>query len=411
MAGAGLGLDEVLRAAEDAAPVESVDVVARNLEERFSACEVSFWFVDLIGQEAVRLPRADGADEARGAAERTPLPGSVYDRVLRTQRLYQEPDGHRMVAPVTNRGDCIGVLDLSVPYADDTVREAVAQAAHALAYIVVTDRRFTDLYHWGRRTTSVSLAAEIQHQLLPSASCCEAAQFTLACGLAPADDIGGDTYDYALDRGTLHLSITDAMGHDTDSALLATLTVNALRGVRRTGRGILDQAYAAHRALVGHARGMATGQLLCVTLETGACALVNAGHPWPLRLRGGRVQELAVRVCLPFGVPLPVAYEVQQLELRPGDRLILLTDGMTERDAAAVDLPAVLHDTCDEHPREVVRALIGAVHEACHGSLPDDATTMVLDWHGTSGPRHSDAGADIRRQCPPDQGVRDRGDG
>ncbi len=83
-----------------------------------------------------------------------------------------------MVAPVTNRGDCIGVLDLSVPYADDAVREAVAQAAHALAYIVVTDRRFTDLYHWGRRTTAVSLAAEIQHQLLPSASCCEAAQFT-----------------------------------------------------------------------------------------------------------------------------------------------------------------------------------------------------------------------------------------
>ena len=376
----GLGLDEVLRAAEDAAPVESVDVVARNLEKRFSAAEVSFLFVDMLGHAAVRLPRAGTAAQARGEAERIVLAGSVYDRVLRSQRLHQEEveGGWRLVAPVTNRGDRIGVLDLIVPYADDTVREAVGRAAHALAYIVVTDRRFTDLYHWGRRTTTMSLAAEIQHQLLPSASCCEAAQFTLACGLVPTDDIGGDTYDYALDQGTLHLSITDAMGHDTASALLATLAVNAVRGARRARHGVLDQAYAAHKALTEHApRGMVTGQLLCASLETGACDVINAGHPWPLRLRGARLQEVAVKINLPFGVPVPVTYEVHLLQLEPGD------------------LPALLHATRDEHPREVVRALTGAIHEACGGSPPDDATTIVLDWHGRSGRRHSDAGADM----------------
>jgi serine phosphatase RsbU (regulator of sigma subunit) len=125
--------------------------------------------------------------------------------------------------PDGGAGDEPGRLHrLVVPRADETVCDAIAHAAHALAYIVVTDRRFTDLYHWGRRTTAVSLAAEIQHQLLPSASCCEAAQFTLACGLVPADDIGGDTYDYALNQDRLYLSITDAMGHDTASAMLAT---------------------------------------------------------------------------------------------------------------------------------------------------------------------------------------------
>ncbi|MEU6596036.1 PP2C family protein-serine/threonine phosphatase [Streptomyces flaveolus] len=395
---AGLGLDEVLRAAEDASPVASVDVVARNLEERFSACEVAFWFVDLVGREAVRLPDAGAQDRARGEAERVPLSGSVYDRVLRSQRLHQEEDGSggcRLVAPVTNRGDCIGVLDLSVPYADDAVREAVARAAHALAYIVVTDRRFTDLYHWGRRTTAVSLAAEIQHQLLPSASCCEADQFVLACGLVPADEVGGDTYDFALDQGALHLSITDAMGHDTASALLATLAVNALRGARRAGLGVLDQAYAAHEALREHARGMTTGQLLRVTLETGAFDLVNAGHPWPLRSRGAHLEELTVRVNLPFGVPVPVRYEVQRFDLQPGDRLVLVTDGMTER-TGHLDLPALVRDTRDEHPREAVRALTDAVLDAYGGSLPDDATTMVLDWHGCSGRRRSDCGADSR---------------
>ncbi|MFE7954491.1 PP2C family protein-serine/threonine phosphatase [Streptomyces sp. NPDC057413] len=393
----GLGLDEVLGAAEDAAPVESVDVVARNLEKRFSAIEVSLWLVDMLGREAVRLPRAGMADQARGQTERRVLAGSVYDRVLRSQRLDEEPDaegGCRIVAPVTNRGDCIGVLDVLVPRADDSVRDGVAQAAHALAYIVVTDRRFTDLYHWGRRTTTMGLAAEIQHQLLPSAPCCEAAQFTLAGGLVPADDIGGDTYDYALDQDTLHLSITDAMGHDTASALLATLTVNALRGARRAGLGILDQANAAHEAIRRHGRGMTTGQLLRVQLDTGACELVNAGHPWPLLLRAGRVEELALRVNMPFGVPAPVRYQVQRLRLEPGDRLVLLTDGMRDRAAAAVDLPALVRDTAGEHPREVVRALTAAVHEACGGSLLDDATTMVLDWRGSrTGQRHTNGGS------------------
>ncbi|MEV4340816.1 PP2C family protein-serine/threonine phosphatase [Streptomyces sp. NPDC049590] len=391
----GLGLDEVLRAAEDAAPVESVDVIARKLEERFAAREVSFWLVDVLGQSAVRLPRAGAAGQEHSGRERLELTGSLYDRVLRAQEPQQEPaagGGHRLAAPVTNRGDCIGVLDLVVPRVDGALREAVARAAHALAYIVVTDRRFTDLYHWGRRTTTMTLAAEIQHQLLPSASCCEAAQFTLAGGLVPADDIGGDTYDYALDQDALYLSITDAMGHDTDSAMLATLTVNALRGARRAGAGVLGQAHAAHEAITRHSRGMTTGQLLRVPLDTGACELVNAGHPWPLRLRGDRAEEVAVRVNMPFGVPVPVTYEVQQLPLEPGDRLILITDGMRERAAAAVDLLSLVAATRDEHPREVVRALTWAVHEACGGELPDDATLLVLDWHGSRSARRRTSG-------------------
>ncbi|MBM7442409.1 PP2C family protein-serine/threonine phosphatase [Streptomyces sp. HB132] len=387
MDGRDLELGELLAAAESAPPGESIGVIAHDLRKRFGADCVSFLFVDLMEERLVRLT-APAEGEMEDAAGPIGLQGSIYDTVLRTQRQHVEPDGQggrRVISPVSNRGDCIGVLEVTLRYADDTVLGQINDAAHALAYIIVTDRRFTDLYHAGRRTTRTSLAAEIQHQLLPSSSCCEAPQFTLAAGLVPADDIGGDTYDYTLDRDTLHLSITDAMGHDTDSALLATLVTAALRGARRTGCDALQQAHHAHEALLSHSRGLATGQLLCIRLETGTCELVNAGHPWPLRLRDGaaEAEEVQLAVNLPFGVAAPTSYQLQELQLHPGDRLVLLTDGMQERGAAAVDLASILVDTRAWHPREVVRSLTKAVLDACRGNLNDDATVLVLDWHGT----------------------------
>ncbi|MFD8766119.1 PP2C family protein-serine/threonine phosphatase [Streptomyces mirabilis] len=396
-----------LAAAEAAAPVESLDVVARMLKEHLGAASVSFLITDFTGSSVVRMGAAGSVDTDE-PARRITLRGTLYDDVIRTQRPSVEDKGEgalvRIVAPVTNRGDTIGLLELFLPVAPDAeVMRKVGETAHALAYIVIANRSFTDVYQWGRRTVPLSLAAEIQHRLLPASLACEAAQFAVAGALEPADHVGGDTFDYVVDRDTVQLSVTDAMGHDVDAALLATLLVSALRRARRAGADLAEQGRQADQAVREHGRhGFVTGQLLRISLIDGTTEFINAGHPWPLLMRDGQVREITPKIDAPFGFHAPHGYRVQSLDLRPGDRLVMLTDGMLERNAHRLDLSDRIVRTRALHPREAARTLITAVLDANHGHLQDDATVMCLDWHGVGHSRRdADTGADLADASAP----------
>ncbi|MFC9684899.1 PP2C family protein-serine/threonine phosphatase [Streptomyces sp. NPDC056948] len=390
-----------LEAAEAAAPVESLDVVASMLVEHLGAASVSFLITDFTGSSVVRLGAA-GSVDTNEPARRIKLRGTLYDDVIRTQRPSVEDKGQgalvQVVAPVTNRGDAIGLLELFLPEAPDAeMMREIGETAHALAYIVIANRSYTDVYQWGRRTMPLSLAAEIQHRLLPASLACEAAQFAVAGALEPADHVGGDTFDYVIDRDTVQLSVTDAMGHDVDAALLATLLVGALRRARRAGAGLAEQARQADQAMREHGNdGYVTGQLLRISLIDGKTEFINAGHPWPLRMRDGQVREITPKIDMPFGFSAPHTYRVQSLDLRPGDRLVMLTDGMLERNAGSRDLSDLIVRTRALHPREAARTLIAAIVDANDGHLQDDATVMCLDWHGTNhSQRDAATGADL----------------
>ena len=388
---------------EAASPLASADVLGSALSDALGAEEVSFLIADFSGRSLVRLTHIghEGNGAGRERAEAVPLEGTPHGRALAAQEieLATEGDATRLFAPVSSRGEAVGVMELVLAGTPDAeTLEAVAGAAHALAYVVIANRRFTDLYEWGQRSRPLSLEAEIQHRLLPGSYTCEAGQFTLAGWLEPAGDVGGDTFDFTLERDTLHISMTDAMGHTLDAAVLATVLVGALRNARRRGVSLVEQAGAANEALVGFASkdALVTGQLARVDLVSGTARIVNAGHPLPLRIRDGRAEEIPLHADLPFATQGGGDYRVQDLPLEPGDRLIFLTDGMLEHNATEVDVPSVLHESRHLHPREAVQELTRAVVSACGGELRDDATVLCLDWHGGP-PRDRDASAGANR--------------
>ncbi len=272
--------------------------VTRELGTALAATSVSFLIADLSGRALVRLAHvafgapADGVrrdDEERATV--LPFDGGPAEQALRSQQVQVLPPdagpSWTVLAPITERGEALGLLELDLPREPSTdVIAEVRRTAHVLSYVVIASRRHTDLYEWGQRSTPFSLSAEIQRRLLPSAYTCEAGSFTLAAWLEPAESIGGDTFDYSLGRDQLHLSVTDAVGHGVDSALTATLCVGSLRNTRRHGATLLEQARTTNEALIANGCGpegehFATALLGRLDLRAGELEFVNAGHPAP----------------------------------------------------------------------------------------------------------------------------------
>jgi serine phosphatase RsbU (regulator of sigma subunit) len=406
-------LRRLLDAAEDASPVQAVEAVTRELGRALGATSVSFLIADLSGRALVRLAHvASPGDEDSGVRrddqERgtvLPFDGGPAEQALRTQQVQVLPPrlglSWTVLAPMTERGEALGLLELSLPQEPSpAVVDEVRRTAHVLGYVVIASRRHTDLYEWGQRSTPFSLSAEIQRRLLPAAYTCEAGSFTLAAWLEPADTIGGDTFDYSLDRDQLHLSVTDAAGHGIDSALTATLCVGSLRNNRRHGASLLEQAATTNDALLANGCGsegeqFATALLGRLDLRTGGLDLVNAGHTAPYLARDGQVTELELPADLPLGLFADTTYRSTTVPLAVNDRVVVVTDGMLERAAASLDLAVHIRRTRELHPREATRALADLVIAASGGVLADDAALLVLDWHGHHGrPRRTVAGAD-----------------
>jgi serine phosphatase RsbU (regulator of sigma subunit) len=341
-------------------------------------------------------------------AEAVDISGSAAGRAYVTQSPLEQPaDGGatRMYLPMLDGTDRVGILALTAQSATDATRRLARQIAGLVADLIVTKGAYTDAYFIARRDQSMALPAQMQWQLLPPLTL-TTPEVALAGILEPAYEVGGDSFDYALNGPTLHMAIIDAMGHGLAAATMATVAIGAYRHARRAGFGLAELYTHMDAAMSTQFGGdkFATAQLCELDVPTGLLTWVNAGHPAPLLLRDRRVvRALHGPTTWPIGLGGQVP-ELRSAHLQRGDRVLFHTDGITEERLRAGDqfgddrlTELIEHVAADGlSAQETVRRLSHRLKEARGGRTSDDATLLLVEWAGTAPdafPRHDSRAA------------------
>ncbi|MFJ3159885.1 PP2C family protein-serine/threonine phosphatase [Streptomyces kanasensis] len=352
-----------------------------------------------LQREVLRLLTGEGLDagrEAVGEESELKIDGTVAGRAYQHGDILQAgpagQDGNHWWVPLLDGTERLGVLRVTTAHADARAREDMILLASVIALIIDSKRRSSDSHARLTRTQPLNIAAEMQWHLMPPRSYADG-RVMIAAAMEPAYAISGDAYDYATAGHVVHLSILDAMGHDTAAGLTAHLAMGACRNARRQGAGLVEISERIEEALIEqyHQRRYATGILADLDTRTGVLTWVNRGHHPPVIIRGGRWgTHLSCRPAHPMGTDLGLPVTLCQDQLEPGDRLVLYTDGITEARGAG-DQEFGLRRFTDFLVRrhadglpvpETLRRLVHAVLEYHDGRLQDDATVLFCEWLG-----------------------------
>ncbi len=187
-----------------------------------------------------------------------------------------------------------------------------------------------------RIESELTLANDIQAHMLPNIfpPFPEQNEFDLYATMHPAKEVGGDFYDfYMVDDKTIAMVIADVSGKGVPAALVMVITKTLIKNEVTAG---LSPAAAFnkvnHMLCEGNDDNMfVTAWLGTLNVETGTLTYVNAGHNPPLvRLNNGDFIFLQSRPGLVLAGMDDIHYKQHELQMHPGDRLFLYTDGVTE---------------------------------------------------------------------------------
>jgi hypothetical protein len=357
------------------------------LAEAVAGCKVGVYVIDIDGSCLIRLA-GDGA--AFPEMINAPVgvgPEIALERLPALQEIWTSRLPESVVVAMVARDRAIGVL-VCERRPGDNLRRVADQAALALELT----SGYTDVVHAARRRKEIQPAAEIQQNLLPP----RLADFDgdeLAGGVLPGYDVAGDFFDYAANADVLWLCVADAMGKGNDAAALSSLAVGALRAARRGGATLEQAAGIVDRTVV--ATGSDKVRFLTAILaqwhpDTSTLQWITAGHPPPLLLHAdGSADELTGAGTYPLGLPDGErTFTTNRRRLRRGERLLLYSDGVTERrrtDGTLLGLDGlltILRTGPATSAAEIIRSLHDALIDASPKPLRDDATMLLLAPRG-----------------------------
>ncbi|MGO4456491.1 PP2C family protein-serine/threonine phosphatase [Streptomyces sp. M-16] len=387
-----------LLAASHLMPLELLPAKAAEHAAGAGFTQVLIYVVDLQG-DMLRLLTGEGMDAGQGAVgEETELKieGTVAGRAFQYGQLLAGGEaggaGSHWWVPLLDGTERLGVLRITSVNDDPRALEDMELLAALLALLIDSKRRSSDSYARLTRVKPLDVAAEMQWHLMPPPTYADG-RVMISAAMEPAYTISGDAYDYAIAGHVVHLSLFDAMGHDTAAGLTANLAMGACRNARRRGAGLVETSERIEDVLIeqyGQSRYV-TGILADLDTRTGLLTWVNRGHHPPVIIRGGRWSTLLdCPPAHPMGTALGLPVILCRHHLEPGDRLVFYTDGITEARRAGNEEFGltrftdflIRHHAAGLPVPETLRRLIHAVLEHHDGHLQDDATVLFCEWLG-----------------------------
>jgi sigma-B regulation protein RsbU (phosphoserine phosphatase) len=184
-----------------------------------------------------------------------------------------------------------------------------------------------------RYRQELAIAAEIQQRLMtvtvPEVPFAKVNAVSYAC-----KDIGGDFFDLVYTDKGLSLIVADVSGKGVSAAVVASILQGMLYSQLARDSSLPEMISAVNRFLCEKVGGQKYATLVVARLlGTGELELINCGHVPPLLVSGDAVTKLE-EGNLPVGLVPMAEFQASRIQLKPGDRLLLVTDGVTEAEDA-----------------------------------------------------------------------------
>ncbi|MFC5804657.1 SpoIIE family protein phosphatase, partial [Streptomyces formicae] len=279
------------------------------------------------------------ADAAHQAALRTSMrelglaASPLSSRIGTTLATTSAVGGETVVLPLVARNRVIGMLTLGKP-SDDHFRQEILELAEDLSRRAALALDNARLYS-ERTAISQSLQRSLLPPGLPQIPGVEVEVIYRAAG--EGNEVGGDFYDlFPIRDGAYGFAIGDVCGTGPEAAAVTGLARHALRLLAREGFGgpaVLERLNAAILDEGARSRFLTLlyGELWPQEDGSALLKVVCAGHPLPLRLRQDGSVEPAAEPQPLLGVIDDLELYEQTITLQPGDVLLCVTDGVTER--------------------------------------------------------------------------------
>jgi len=251
----------------------------------------------------------------------------------------------------------------------------------ALRFVFANERRLLSI------EKELEIAREIQTSILPSSSP-ETKNLCIAAAYHPMTAVAGDFYDFIpLDQHRVGVLVADVSGHGVPAALIAAMIKMGVQSIVPCVQSPGDVLRGLNRMLSGQAPDQfVTAAYLFIDTQNYTARYSAAGHPPLLLSRAGTLHRIESN-GLVFGVTPQPEYPVRDIAIRPGDRLLLYTDGVIESENAkgeqfgGTKLEEVVLGSQMCTPSELTDTLLTKIRawQPTSNSQQDDITLVVID--------------------------------